>query len=75
MSIAFVLLNVNLGTERSVVARMREIEGVKKAWQVYGVYNIIAKVEAESIEKMKGILQGKIRRLDNIRSTLSLMVF
>ena len=74
MSIAFVLLNVNLGTERSVVARMREIEGVKKAWQVYGVYNIIAKVEAESIEKMKGILQGKIRRLDNVRSTLSLMV-
>ena len=74
MSISFVLLIVNLGTERSVVARMREIEGVKKAWQVYGVYNIIAKVEAESIEKMKGILQGKIRRLDNVRSTLSLMV-
>lgn len=74
MSIAFVLLNVNLGTEGSVVARMREIEGVKKAWQVYGAYNIIAKVEAESIEKMKGILQGKIRRLDNVRSTLSLMV-
>ena len=73
MSIAFVLLNVNLGTEGTVVARLREIVGVKEAWQIYGVYDLIAKIEAGDAATLKEILQEKVRRLDNVRSTLTLM--
>ena len=72
MSIAFVLLNVNLGTEGNVISGLREIEGVKEAWQIYGVYDIIAKIEAEDMARLKDILQEKVRRLDNVRSTLTL---
>lgn len=47
--------------------------GVKEAWQIYGVYDIIAKVEAEDTARLKGVLQEGMRRLDNVRSTLTLM--
>jgi DNA-binding Lrp family transcriptional regulator len=73
MASAFVLLNVNLGTEEEVVARLREVEGVKEAYEIFGVYDIIARLEAESTEKVRSILQGGVRKLDNIRSTLTLM--
>jgi DNA-binding Lrp family transcriptional regulator len=73
MVIAFVLLNVNLGTEEEVVAGLREVEGVKEAYEIFGVYDIIARLEAESAEKVRSILQERVRKLDNIRSTLTLM--
>lgn len=73
MAIAFVLLNVNLGTEEEVVERLRKVEGVKEAHQIFGVYDIIARLEAENTDKVRGILQEGVRKLDNIRSTLTLM--
>jgi DNA-binding Lrp family transcriptional regulator len=73
MAIAFVLLNVNLGTEEEVLARLREVEGVKEAYEIFGVYDIIARLEAESTEKVRSILQERVRKLDNVRSTLTLM--
>ena len=73
MAIAFVLLNVNLGTEEEVIARLREVEGVKQAYEIYGVYDIIAILEAENTDKVRDILQERVRKLDNIRSTLTLM--
>ena len=42
--------------------------------QVYGVYDIIAKVEAENMDKLKEIISWKIRRLDKVRSTLTMLV-
>ena len=72
MATAFALLNVNLGTEEQVLAKLREIEGIREAHQVFGVYDIIARFEAESTEGMKGILEDRMRRLDNVRSTLTM---
>ena len=72
MATAFVLLNVNLGTEEQVLAELREIEGIRETYQVYGVYDIIARFEAESVERVKGILEERVRGLDNVRSTLTM---
>ncbi|HEV2138312.1 MAG TPA: Lrp/AsnC ligand binding domain-containing protein [Nitrososphaerales archaeon] len=74
MATAFVLLNVNLGMEEEVVARLREVEGVKETHQIFGVYDIITRLEAENSEKLRDILQERVRKLNNIRSTLTLMV-
>ena len=73
MATAFVLLNVNLGTEEQVLAKLREIEGIREAYQVYGVYDIITGLEAESAERVKGILEERVRRLDSVRSTLTMI--
>ena len=47
---------------------------VKEAYIVYGVYDIVAKVEAENMEKLKEIVSWNIRRLEKVRSTLTMLV-
>jgi DNA-binding Lrp family transcriptional regulator len=71
---AFVLINVELGAEEELVKGLKKIENVKEVYVVYGVYDIIAKVEADSMEKLKEIITWKIRRLDKVRSTLTMIV-
>jgi len=47
---------------------------VKESYIVYGVYDIIAKVEAESMDKLKESITWNVRRLDKVRSTLTMIV-
>ena len=72
MPTAFVLINAELGKEQAILKELRQINGVKEAYFVYGVYDIIAKVEAESTEKLKEIVTFKIRRMADVRSTLTM---
>jgi DNA-binding Lrp family transcriptional regulator len=53
---------------------LKKISNVKEAHMVYGVYDIVAKVEAESMTKLKEIVTWKIRRLKTVKSTLSMIV-
>ena len=74
MPTAFVLINAELGKEEGILKELRSIVNVKEAHFVYGVYDIIAKVEADSMEKLKEIVTFKIRRLTDVRSTLTMTV-
>ncbi|MBS7626779.1 MAG: Lrp/AsnC ligand binding domain-containing protein [Candidatus Bathyarchaeia archaeon] len=74
MPTAFVLINAELGKEEGILKELRNIDSVKEAHFVYGVYDIIAKVEAESMDKLKEIVTFKIRRLSDVRSTLTMTV-
>jgi len=74
MPLAFVLINAEIGSEDEVVIELRKISNVKESYVVYGVYDIVAKVEAESMDKLKEIVTWKIRRLDKVRSTLTMIV-
>jgi len=74
MSVAFVLINSELGFEAEIVSELNKIVGVKEVYMVYGVYDIIVKMEAETMEKVKDIVTWKIRRLDRVRSTLTMIV-
>ncbi len=71
---AFVLINTEIGSESDVLKDLRKIEGVEEAFAVYGVYDIIAKVGAESMDKLKEIVTWRIRRLDKVRSTLTMII-
>lgn len=74
MPVAFVLINSEIGAESEVLNELRKVEGVEEAYSVYGVYDIIAKVRADSMEKLKDIVTWKIRRLSKVRSTLTMIV-
>lgn len=74
MPSAFVLINTEIGAEEEILQELRKIPNVKEAYVVYGVYDIIAKVEAENMDKLKEIISWKIRRLDRVRSTLTMLV-
>lgn len=73
MPIAFVLVNVETGSENEVVEQLRKIVNVRESYTVFGAFDIVAKVEAESMDKLKEIITWKIRRLDKVRSTLTMI--
>ena len=71
---AYVLINVELECEREVLDVVMNIEGVKEAHALYGVYDIVAKVEAETMDKLRKTVTRKIRRLNKVRSTITMIV-
>jgi DNA-binding Lrp family transcriptional regulator len=74
MATAFVFINIDPGTEVVVLKKLRAMSEVKEAHFVYGVYDVIVKVEADSMDHLKEIISWKIRRLDNIKSTLTTII-
>jgi len=71
---AFVLINADLGAEEELVRELKSIEHVKEVYVVYGVYDIVAKISADTMEKVKETITWKIRRLEKVRSTLTMIV-
>ncbi len=70
---AYVLINVELEGGREVIEGLEAIEEVKEAYPLYGVYDIIASVEAGTEQELKDIIGQKIRRLDKVRSTMTMI--
>ncbi len=71
---AYVLINTEIGAETEVRESLKDVEGVREAYAVYGVYDIIAKIEAETMDKLKELVTWQVRRLDKVRSTLTMIV-
>jgi DNA-binding Lrp family transcriptional regulator len=71
---AFVLMNAELGSEDSIVNELKKIEGVTQVYQVYGVYDIVAQVESNTMERVKETITWKLRKLNGVKSTLTMIV-
>ena len=74
MALAFVLLNVDPGTEEEVRDTVSKIEEVEEAHLVYGTYDMVLKLRADTMDEVKKAVTGKIRKLDEVRSTLTMLV-
>ncbi|MFP3137549.1 MAG: Lrp/AsnC ligand binding domain-containing protein [Nitrososphaeria archaeon] len=74
MAKAYVLINAEMGKEEDVLKALKQLPYVTEAHMVYGVYDIIAKVEADSLERVKETISSRVRRLEHVRSTLSIIV-
>jgi len=73
MEIAYVLLNCDLGFDEAVIEDLKHVDSVKEVHGVYGAYDIIVKVENSERDKLRDIIIWKIRKLEHVRSTLTLM--
>ena len=73
MGTAYVLINCDLGSEESVISELKSLEDVVEVHGTFGAYDILAKVEAELVEKLRETITWKIRKIPKIRSTLTLM--
>ncbi len=73
MATAYVLINCDLGSEKSVISELKSLEDVVEVHGTFGAYDILAKVEAELVEKLRETITWKIRKIPKIRSTLTLM--
>lgn len=73
MATAYILINCELGAEQKVIDQIKPIGGIKEVSGVFGAYDIVAKIETASVEQLREIITWKIRKIDRIRSTLTLM--
>jgi DNA-binding Lrp family transcriptional regulator len=74
LPVAFVLINTEIGSEGEVLKTLKGVEGVLEAHAVYGVYDVVAKITADTMDKLKEVVTWRVRRLDKVRSTLTMIV-
>jgi DNA-binding Lrp family transcriptional regulator len=73
MATAYVLLNCELGSEESIIGQLKTLDGIKEVHGTFGAYDILAKIESDTVEKLRETITWKIRKIEKIRSTLTLM--
>jgi len=76
---AYVLLNSDLGSDETIISKVKEIldneKDIKYEVQgVYGVYDIVLKVTSDNSENLRSVITHKIRKIDKVQSTLTMMV-
>jgi len=73
MSSAYVLINCELGSEEEILDSLKHMESVKEVHGTFGAYDIIAKIENTDTDKLRETITWNIRKLEHVRSTLTLM--
>lgn len=73
MAKAYVLINSEIGGESEVVDQLKAMKEVVEVSVVYGVYDVIVKLEAESMEALKELITSKVRHLNKVRSTMTMI--
>ncbi|MBT5171043.1 MAG: Lrp/AsnC ligand binding domain-containing protein [Candidatus Nitrosopelagicus sp.] len=79
MPTSFVLINSNLGTDVEIITKIKDMLADQKDVEleihgVYGVYDIIVKLSSDNSEKLRSIVTNDIRKIENVQSTLTMMV-
>ena len=68
------LISCEIGTEQSIFSKLNEIPEIKHCLITYGSYDIVAEFETSSSHEMNEVISSKIRKLENIRNTITLRV-
>ena len=79
MPTTYILINSDLGSDVEIIQKIKQIldseSSIKYEVQgVYGVYDIIVKITANSMDLLRSIITNKIRKIDKVYSTLTMMV-
>ena len=73
MQTAYVLINCELGKEEIIIDSLKHMESVKEVHGTFGAYDIITKIENSNKDKLRETITWNIRKLQYVRSTLTLM--
>ena len=73
MATAYILIICELGSEESIIQELKNLDGVIEVHGTFGAYDILAKIESTTVDVLRETITWKIRKIDQIRSTLTLM--
>ncbi|MEO9277609.1 MAG: Lrp/AsnC ligand binding domain-containing protein [Nitrososphaera sp.] len=74
MEKAYILIGCELGSENDIVEKVLKIDKIKDARVVYGDYDIVIEAETDTEAQMDNLITKKIRKLDKVRTTITLGV-
>lgn len=72
---AYILLNAELGQEAGIIEALEDVKEILEIHSLYGIYDLIIEMEADSMDKVKEIVFNRIRRLDYVTSTITLLTY
>ncbi len=71
---ALIAINVDVGMEDKVFEELLKMPETREVFMVYGIYDIIAVVEVEDIDMLRHTVTGRIRKIEGVKSTLTMVV-
>jgi DNA-binding Lrp family transcriptional regulator len=71
---AYVLINYEIGAEQNILNKLKNVPGVVEVSEVNGIYDIVVKIASDNLDSLKETITRHIRRIDTVRSTLTLIV-
>ncbi len=74
MAGAIVLIQTEIGAESRVLEELIQIPEVKEVYIVYGTYDVVAKITADTLERIREVITDKIRKLKDIRTTVTMII-
>lgn len=72
MEIAYILIQCDLGSEEQIIKEIMQIPEVKEVRGTYGIYDVFCKVQSDTKEILDQVITNKIRKIQKIRSTITL---
>ena len=79
MPTSYILINSDLGTDESIITKIKGILGDENNIQyeiqgVYGVFDIVLKLSSDDVTTLRSTITNKIRKITSVQSTLTMMV-
>jgi DNA-binding Lrp family transcriptional regulator len=71
MLTAFVLISTEIGSEFDVLEKLKNVEGVEEAHNLWGVYDIIARIKADTMDKLTFIISKKLEEIGKVNAKLT----
>ncbi|MGI9566012.1 MAG: Lrp/AsnC ligand binding domain-containing protein [Nitrosopumilus sp.] len=69
----FVLIHCKIGSEEGIVKKLKSIDSVREVKGVFGIYDILVKIEAKDEKTIRNVVSLQIQKIENIQSTLILI--
>ncbi len=74
MEKAYILISCEIGEEHSIYLQLRQIPEIKDCTITFGNYDIVVSFQTDTATQLNDIISSKIRKLEKIRSTMTLRV-
>ena len=71
---AVVLVNTNIGEETQVLKNIKNVEGVEEAHALWGIYDLMVKIKAQTVDRLKEIIKLRLQKLTGVSNVLTLMI-
>ena len=73
-SSAFVLIDCDFPFSENIIEELKKIPEIKEFYRVQSIYDIIAKVNADSEDQLNEIVMRKVREIEGIKNTLTMII-
>ncbi|HUS78507.1 MAG TPA: Lrp/AsnC ligand binding domain-containing protein [Patescibacteria group bacterium] len=72
---AYVLLSTELGQEASIIDALQGVKEITNIHSLYGIYDLIIEMEADSMDRIKEVTFNKVRCLEHVKNTITLLTY